>query len=156
MFKQWLIAATLLGATALVQAHDYTMGTLTIEHPWARATVAGAVNSAVFMNIKTETDDQLLSVSGDIAQTIEIHEMKMADGTMKMRQLTRLDLSKGSETRLAPGGNHIMLFGLKRQLLEGEKFPLTLKFAKAGELKVDVKVESQMYKPSGHQGHKGH
>jgi periplasmic copper chaperone A len=65
-----------------------------------------------------------------------------------MREVDAIDVPAGGKVKLEPGGLHIMLVGLKAPLAAGSSFPLTLKFEKAGELKVEVKVESGM--PAGH------
>jgi copper(I)-binding protein len=67
--------------------------------------------------------------------------MKMDGSIMRMRQLPGIDLPAGGAVALQPGGNHIMLIGLKAPLKEGDKFPLTLTFAKSGKVEVEVIVE---------------
>lgn len=148
MLKKCFISAALLCLSVLSFAHEYTVGELQIKHPWARASASGASNAGAFMVINSASDDQLVQVSGEIANKVEIHEMKMVDGVMKMRQISALPLAAGSETKLAPGTYHIMLMGLKQPLKEGEKFPLTLTFAKAGVVTVQVKVEAMTYQAS--------
>jgi copper(I)-binding protein len=145
MLKKCFIGAALLCVSVLSLAHDYTVGELHIKHPWTRASASGATNAGAFMVIKSASNDQLLQVSGEIANKVEIHEMKMVDGVMKMRPVSALPLAAGTETKLAPGTYHIMLMGLKQPLKEGEKFPLTLTFAKAGVVTVQVKVEAMTY-----------
>lgn len=61
---------------------------------------------------------------------------------MKMRLVKAIDAKAGAPAVLEPGGLHIMLIGLKQPLKEGEKFPLTLTFEKAGSVSVEVAVES--------------
>ena len=66
----------------------------------------------------------------------------MADmGMMKMRPLAALPLAQDKPLKLAPGGYHLMLMGLKVPLKAGETFPLTLKFAHASPMTVTVTVE---------------
>lgn len=60
---------------------------------------------------------------------------------MRMRPLTAIELEPGAATRLKPGGMHVMPIGLKHALAVGERFPLTLRFEKAGERTVSVRVE---------------
>lgn len=145
MLKKCFISAALLCLSVLSFAHEYTIGELQIKHPWARASASGAANAGAFMVINSASDDQLVQVSGEIASKVEIHEMKMVDGIMKMRPVSAVPLAAGTETKLAPGTYHIMLIGLKQPLKEGDKFPLTLTFAKAGVITVQVKVEAMTY-----------
>jgi hypothetical protein len=67
--------------------------------------------------------------------------MEMAGMVMKMRPLAGLDIPAGQSVTLKPGGEHIMLMGLKGPLREGQSFPLTLTFEKAGAREVTVAVE---------------
>lgn len=61
---------------------------------------------------------------------------------MRMREVTDgVAVAPGTTVKFAPGGYHIMLMGLKQPLKAGDRFPLTLKFAKAGSVTVDVQVE---------------
>lgn len=143
MNTRHLFCGFLLAATAsLSAAHDYKVGSIKIDHPWARATSAGQAAGggyAVFTN--AGASDRLISVSSAAAERVELHEMKMDGDMMRMRQLESIDLPAGKSVELKPGGLHIMFIGLKKPLTEGSKFPLKLKFEKAGEVTVDVKVE---------------
>jgi len=146
-----LLLTSLLSAAAFAQ--DAKVGTISIQHAWARATPAAVKNSAAFMLFDNKGGaDKLLSVSGDIAKEIQIHSMITENGVMKMRELPALDIPANAKAELKPGGYHVMLIGLKDGLKEGDKFPLKLKFEKAGEVTVQVVAE----KPGAgdHSGHK--
>ena len=65
----------------------------------------------------------------------------MAGTVMQMRPLAALDIPAGQPVTLKPGGEHIMLIGLNGPLREGQSFPLTLTFEKAGAQEVSVAVE---------------
>lgn len=150
MKKISLIFAALLAASAFAQ--DAKIGNITVDHPWARATPGAVKNSAAFMVFDNKgAADKLISVTGDVAREIQIHSMITEAGVMKMREIKALDIPANGKAELKPGGFHVMLIGLKDGLKEGEKFPLKLKFEKAGELTVVVTAE----KP-GAQGHAGH
>ena len=43
---------------------------------------------------------------------------------------------------LKPGSYHVMLMGLKKPLVAGQSIPLTLTFAKAGNISVTVPVQA--------------
>ncbi|WP_047395861.1 copper chaperone PCu(A)C [Chitinibacter sp. ZOR0017] len=155
MHKKLRLGAALLCLSISALAHEYRAGELEIKHPWARETVATATTDGVFMVIHSAADDQLLSASTPIASKTELHEMRMNNGVMQMRQIETLPLPKGSVTKLIPGSFHLMLFGVQQPLKAGSRFPLTLNFAKAGSVKVDIKVEDAQYhvSPAEHQGH---
>jgi len=138
--------------TAAAYAQDPKVGTITIGHPWARATPGAVKNSAAFMVFDNKgTADKLIGVSGDIAKDIQIHSMITEAGVMKMREIKSLDIPANGKAELKPGGFHVMLIGLKDGLKEGATFPLKLKFEKAGEVTVQVTAE----KP-GAQDHTAH
>ena len=87
------------------------------------------------------TPDRLLSGTTDVANRIEVHEMAMDNGVMKMRQLADgLVLEPGQSVELKPGGFHLMIMGLKQGLKEGTSFNGSLKFEKAGNVPVTFQV----------------
>ncbi len=135
-----VLFAALLAATAFAQ--DAKIGSITIGHPWARVTPGAVKNSAAFMMFDNKgAADKLIGVSGDVAKEIQIHSMITEAGVMKMREINSLDIPANGTAELKPGGFHVMLIGLKDGLKEGEKFPLKLKFEKAGEVTVQVTAE---------------
>ncbi len=138
--------------------HDdkVVVGSLTIHHPWARAVPSAAVrNSAAFFTIENKgAPDRLLAVSGTVADKIEIHTMVREAGVMRMREVKALDVPTNGKVELKPGGLHIMLIGLKAPLKEGDRFPLTLRFEKAGEVKLDVLAEKGHHHHGHDHGHK--
>lgn len=146
------LVAVLLLLPAAAMAHDYTVGDIKIEHPWARATAGQAPNGAAFMKLVNEgsAPDYLVSVNGDVAERVELHEHSMVDGVMKMRPVEKIEVAPGGTTALAPGGYHVMLIGLKAPLKQDETFPLTLTFENAGEVTVSVKVDSVGAMSAGH------
>jgi copper(I)-binding protein len=155
--KTWC-AATVLGAAALgALAHGYAAGALKIGHPWARATVAGQATGGAYLKLENTgaTPDRLLGGSTPAAERVELHSMSMEGNVMRMREVPAIDIPAGQTVELKPGQFHLMLVGLKAPLAVDAKIPLTLKFEKAGEVKVEVKVESMG--PAGVQGaDKGH
>jgi copper(I)-binding protein len=131
-------------ATSPALAHDYTVGSLKIGHPWARATPKGASVGGGYMKITNSgtAPDRLVGGSSDISNSFEIHEMKMEGGVMKMRPVAGgLEIKPGETVTLDPSGYHVMLVDLKKQLMQGERFKATLQFAQAGKVDVDFKVE---------------
>ena len=125
-------------------AHDYQLKTLHIEHPFTRATPPGAKVAGAFMAIANQgkDPDRLIKVASPAAGLVQIHEMAVDGGVMKMRAVQGVDLKPGATTELRPGGFHVMLEGLKQPLKQGERIPLTLTFEKAGSIEVMVDVEA--------------
>ena len=102
---------------------------------WARANAPGQTVGAAYMTFISAQDSTFVKAETTIASSVEIHSMKMDNGVMKMRMLNELPLSAGKPEKLAPGGFHLMLFDLKKQLIAGENIDLTLTFKdNAGKL----------------------
>lgn len=140
-----LLAAGLLSVavSASALAHEFKLGDLMIDHPWARASIGQAPNGAAYMSIMTEGSetDRLLAVESDVAERVELHNHMMDDGVMRMRQVEAIEVAPGEPTVLRPGGLHVMMMGLKSPLVEGESFSMTLVFEKAGRVEVEVEIE---------------
>ena len=130
------LAGLVIAHAALAQTSQ-----LEVDNAWARATPAKAENGAAYLTIRSPTSDRLLSVASPVAKKVELHTMEMAGMVMKMRPLAGLDIPAGQPVTLKPGGEHIMLEGLSAPLREGQSFPLTLTFEKAGAREVSVTVE---------------
>jgi copper(I)-binding protein len=131
-----IAACLVIGGAAFAQSSQ-----LEVSGAWARATPGKAENGVAFLTISTPVPDRLLSVSSPVAKKAELHTMEMAGMVMKMRPLADLDIPAGQSVTLKPGGEHIMLMGLNGPLREGQSFPLTLTFEKAGAREVTVAVE---------------
>jgi copper(I)-binding protein len=117
------------------------------RNAWARAAAQGE-NSAVYMLLHNHTaeDDELLSASTDAAEIVELHESRMVAGTdmMEMVPQDSIPLTAGGKAELKPGGLHIMLIGLTRDLNVGDEISLTLTFKSGFTLTLTVPVEEGM------------
>jgi copper(I)-binding protein len=124
-------------------AHEYKAGELKIGHPWARTTAPGQPSGAAYLKLqnKGSAADRFVGGSTPAADRVELHSMSMDGNVMKMRQVDAIDIAPGQTVELKPGAWHMMLIGLKAPLKAGDKVPLTLKFQKAGEVKVELKIE---------------
>jgi len=145
-----LVLCSLISFNA--QAHGYTLGKLKIHHPWARATVAGQPSGGGFLKIENAGEaDRLISAQADVSKLVELHTMSMDGEVMRMRKLDNgIELPAGQTVELKPGSLHIMFLELKAPLKEGSKFPLHLKFEKAGDIDVEVQVEAIGAAPMHH------
>lgn len=137
-----LSIACLIALPSLALAHETKAGDLVIEHAWSRASTTA--NGVAFFTIDNsgKDADKLLSVSGAIADMVSLHTHVMDGEVMRMRAVDAIDIPAGGKAELKPGGLHIMLMGLKAPLKEGQMFPLTLTFQKAGKVEVQVMVEA--------------
>ena len=130
-------AASLVVATSVLAQNSQ----LEVTNAWARATPAKAETGIAYLTIRSPTGDRLVSVSSPVAKKAELNSMEISGMVMKMRPLATLDIPAGQLVTLKPGGDHIMLMGLNGPLREGQSFPLTLTFEKAGAREVTVTVE---------------
>ncbi|MGH8669281.1 MAG: copper chaperone PCu(A)C [Burkholderiales bacterium] len=113
-----------------------------IEKPWTRATAPGAKVAAGYMIMrnKSASADRLVAISSPAAARVETH-VHIRDGDIvRMREVKGYDVPAGSSFELKPGGAHLMFVDIRRPFKEGERIPATLKFEKAGELRVEFHV----------------
>ena len=140
------LALALSGMAAV--AHEFKLGEIAIGHPYSRTTAPGQSTGGAYLRLENRGPaDKLVSASTPVAQGIEMHEMRMAGEMMQMREVSVIELPSNRPVVLQPGGLHLMLVGLKAPLNKGDKFPLTLKFQRAGEVTVDVVVETPSAEP---------
>ncbi|MCB2100574.1 MAG: copper chaperone PCu(A)C [Rhodobacterales bacterium] len=117
-------------------------GDLTIHAPWARASAGMARAGAAFMTItNTGAADRLISASADKGKRVELHTHIKEGEVMRMRQVPAIDVPAQGQVDLKPGSYHVMFMGLAAPFKEGETFPLTLTFEKAGDVTVTVSVK---------------
>jgi len=128
---------------------------VTVGEPWVRATVAAQKATGAFMTLTSTQNSRLVGVSSPAAGVVEVHEMKMENDMMKMRQLPALDLPAGKPVKLAPGGYHLMLLDLKQPLKDGDKIPLTLEIEDAQKVRSKVQVEAPV-RPLNHAASAAH
>lgn len=143
--RKLVVLLGLTAITAAALAHEFKVGDLQIVHPVARPTVAQQSTGAAYFGLNNlgKTDDRLVKVDTNVAKAAEIHTMEMRGDVMKMREVDGIDLKAGSRLTMGSGGGyHIMLVGLTQPLKAGDRFPMTLTFAKAGKVDVVVYVES--------------
>ena len=142
--KQVLLALMFLCAGfSFAIADEIMAGDLVISQAWSRATPSGAKAGAGYLTItnKGSAPDRLIGGSSDVAGKVEIHEMTMSNGVMKMRPLDKgLEIAPGKTVKLAPSGYHVMLMDLKSRK-RGDKLPITLEFENAGKVTVSFEVE---------------
>jgi periplasmic copper chaperone A len=120
------VAALLIGFVGPAFAQGTGNASITIEQPWSRATPTGAMTGAVYMTLdnKSGTPDRLTGGSSDVADKLQIHEMKVENGVMQMREIAGgLPIPAGGSVVFKPGSYHMMLIGLKKPLTAGEKSP---------------------------------
>ena len=118
---------------------------ISIENPWSRATTPGAKLGAGYMVVRNNAAraDRLVGASSPLAGKVETH-VTIKDGEiLRMREVKGYDVPAKGSFELKPGGAHLMFVELKKPLKEGDKVPVTLRFEKAGEVKVELDVRAR-------------
>jgi copper(I)-binding protein len=131
------------GATSGVAT--FKLGDLTVTSPWTRATPGGAKIAGGYLKITNNgtSADRFVGAKSDVTDHVEIHEMSISDGVMKMRPLPNgLEIKPGETVELKSGGYHLMFMDLKQPLKQGDSFKATLQFEKAGSLDVNFSVNA--------------
>src|SRR4051812_32821917 len=133
------------GQSATSGVATFKLGDLTVTSPWTRATPGGAKIAGGYLKITNNgtAPDRFVGAKSAEADHVEIHEMSMSDGIMKMRPLPNgLDMKPGETVELKSSGYHLMFMDIKQPLKAGDTFKATLQFEKAGSLEVSFSVNA--------------
>ncbi len=145
--RQALVAALATFAFGAAVAHGTVVGDVEITHPFATPSLPGATVGAAYFAALENTGtkpDKLLHAVTPRAASVEMHTMSVdAQGVMRMREVDAIELAPKAAIRMRPGmGFHLMLVGLKQPLKEGDTFPMSLQFERAGRVEVKVVVRT--------------
>jgi copper(I)-binding protein len=113
---------------------------LEVRDAWARDSIGGVANAAVFMTIRSPIPDRLVSASSPVAERTDLMTIAGGSEAMRMVYVKAIDIPASQPVSLGPGGFHVWLDGLNQPLKAGESFPLQLQFDKAGQKRVTVSV----------------
>ncbi|HIE76311.1 MAG TPA: copper chaperone PCu(A)C [Gammaproteobacteria bacterium] len=142
-----LVGALGTPAWAQVRVHD----------PMVRMVPPGQPISVAFMILHNHGMDEkiLVKVHSDVADAAEMHNHILAEGMMKMRRVDTIVVPAHGQVELKPGGLHIMLIGLSRNLQLGERVTINLEFADGDRLTVNAPVQmaGDMHTPTDHTKH---
>jgi periplasmic copper chaperone A len=114
-----------------------------IDNPWSRATPPGAQTAAGYMTIRNASAnaERLLGASSPASEKVETH-VTIRDGDIsRMREVKGYDIPAKGAFELKPGGAHLMFVNIRKPFNAGDKVPLTLRFERAGEVKIELRVE---------------
>jgi periplasmic copper chaperone A len=147
MRRALVVSVVMLAALALAACGGSggTTGGITVSDAWARPSPMMERAGAAYLVLQNNgaAEDRLLSVESDIAKAIELHETKESGGMLEMSPVPNIPVPANGKAELKPGGFHIMLIGLTRELKVGDKVQLTLNFEKAGKIPVTAEVKEQ-------------
>jgi copper(I)-binding protein len=146
-----------LAAAAAVGVAAGAEPAIRVLDAWARATPPGAENGAVYLEIVNHgAADRLVGARTSAARGAELHASATRDGVVEMHHLDVLSIAPNATVELAPGGTHVMLVGLAARLEAGAHFEVTLIFANAGEIAVDVAIVDARGPPTAAHEHEHH
>lgn len=157
----WLLAVAALLAACGQQnppaagPDEPAVDAITVHDGWVRKPPPAASVAGAYFGIENAgpVDDRLLAVATDAAAHVEIHEMRSEDGMMRMRELPDgLPLPAGTRTDLEPGGSHLMLIDPATALEAGDIVGVTLRFAHAPDLTVELTVRDMNRNHDAHGG----
>lgn len=142
-----LVGVALLAIASLAHARDYELGDIGIAHPYSVPTPPGATIGAGYVGELSNhgaADDRLVAIRSPAVDRVEVHTMAMDGNVMRMRQVPELVIPAKGRVAMAPGnGYHLMLVGIRQPLKAGDRIPLTLTFARAGTVEVELLVQER-------------
>ncbi len=150
LLRAGTIAALFVASAAQAQVE--------VKSAWVRATVPHQTGTGAFMQLTAAKDTRLVTASSSLTPVVEIHEMKLQDNVMRMRQVEAVVLPAGRTVEFEPGGYHVMLMELKEQVKEGSTVPLTLVFEDSKGQRESVEVQAPVraltsdHRSGGHGG----
>jgi len=145
MLRSVFVLATAVLLAVAAQAHQFSVGNLVINHPWARPTAPGMPTGAAYLSVTNHgaREDTLIGAHSPAAVRVEFHRTSIEAGMARMRPASSLVIEPGDTLTAAPGGLHLMLVDLNAPLVKGTTVPLVLTFKEAGEVTVQLKIELQ-------------
>lgn len=142
MLKQFILAAGLCLIATSAASGPTPPGGVQVRDAWSRPAAVGTIGAGFFTITNSgPAPETLISVTSPLATRVELHQTSMNGGVMSMQRLeSGVTLPPGKSVVFAPGGKHLMLFGLKSALKAGGSVPLTLNLASGGRLQAKAVV----------------
>jgi copper(I)-binding protein len=124
-------------------------GKIIIKDAWIQEGPPSQTITAAFMLIENHNPEEisLLSAVTDVARTVELHKMELEDGMMSMRKVASINIPAGGSVELKPGGYHLMVIGVSKELKEGTDVKVTLRFSSDIQKTVIVPVKKRSSMP---------
>ena len=141
--RRLLALAASLSLLSAPAVHAQVVGDLRITSAAALPSIPGARNGGGFLGIvNSGPADEIVRASSPVCGHVELHTMTMENTIMRMREVGKIPVPAGQTLQMRPGsGYHLMLMDLKQSLDVGQTIPVEVTFAKAGTVKVELKVE---------------
>lgn len=143
MIKRLLLCALLTLSFSTLVLADGVADQVTVQGAYVRAVPPGLTNSAAFMTLNnTDTSEhKLVAAESPVSEVVELHTHINDNGVMRMRRVENIPVPAEGVTELKPGGLHVMLIGLQRQLKPGEQVDLTLVFEDGSKTRLQAPVK---------------
>lgn len=147
-------AATLV--IILSNAAAFAAAAVSVSNAWVRATVPGQSVAGAYLDITANAPVALVAAESPVARKAELHHMTMDGGVMKMRAIEKLELPANRTVNFRPGGYHVMLTGIKRELKAGERVPLRLTVRDRKGVQSTLQVDAEVKSTAGAAREHGH
>lgn len=146
------------GVVSVPQIVRSDSASLQVKDAWANPTAPGQSVAAGYFVVHNRTNraEVLRGASSPAAQNLQFHNSSLVGGVARMRKVERFNIPAGGQLKLAPGGNHLMLIGVKQQFKVGETVPVTLHFNSGASVKVKLEIKNADKSSSSNGGHNGH
>jgi copper(I)-binding protein len=123
------------------EAEVHRIGSIQIIDPWAKASVGGAHEAKLFFEFRNggEKTDKLIDVRSPIASGLTNFRVVLVnDGERKATTINGIEIPVAEKSfELTEVGYYIELTGLELPVLMGSRFPVELKFERAGRITVE-------------------
>ena len=131
-------------------ASGYAHAEVTAKDAWVRGTVPAQKTSAGYVTLTSTEDVKVVGASSPVARRAEIHASMMMGGVNHMHSVDAIALPAGKPVELKPGGQHVMLMELNRQLKQGETVPIVFTLEGKDGKRTQLEVKAQV-RPLGGQ-----
>ena len=118
---------------------------IAVSEAWAAETPAGAWVAAGYLTITNRgaDADTLMGIVSARAPRVQLHEIVMDGDIARMRQMPEMAITPNETLTLTPGGYHLMFLDIPTPFLTGENIPVTLTFAHAGRIEIQLPVRQR-------------
>jgi len=118
-----------------------------ITNAYARGSIPGSKNSALFMKIKNLTEQNLTIIdvqAKEVAKKTELHTTikDQKTGILRMQKVKEIVVEAKKTAEFKSGGDHVMLLDLKKELKENDDFEASVSFKEIEPVKFTVKVKN--------------
>jgi len=138
-----IVLGGVVGIFAMLGCGNTVLDQVVVEDVWVRENIAPQKMTAAYLVLRNNgAATALVSAKTNVAQVTELHVVTAQENVMRMRKVERIPIPAGGAATLQPGGNHLMLIGLRRDLVLGEKIDVMLGFENGQTVAVSCVVKT--------------